>query len=99
MLLASLLALAVAAPDPVAAAVTRPAEFNPRAIELFESDTTLMRWALRDHDRNGDGWLSLFEAQDAAQAFKRLSDQDANGRVTSHEYRETIRYIRLRYAM
>jgi hypothetical protein len=65
------------------------ASINPAAIELFERDPVLSRWALHaGHDRNGDGWLTTYEAQAAAAAFKEIADTDRDGRLTVREYEE-----------
>ncbi|HVF84328.1 MAG TPA: hypothetical protein VM913_09190 [Sphingomicrobium sp.] len=66
---------------------------NPAATELFERDAVLNGWALAAHDGNGDGWLTTYEAQLAAAAFKDLADADRNGRVTVSEYEEAKRFI------
>ena len=53
----------------LSAAAENPDDYrlaNPRAIELFEADQRLMRWALAQHDANGDGELSILEADKAA---------------------------------
>ncbi len=39
------------------------ASFNPRAIELFERDWVLNQWAKGKFDANGDGIISVAEAQ------------------------------------
>jgi len=93
-MLAALLALAAA---PGAAEDYRIA--NPRAIELFERDSALMRWALRAFDSDGDGHLSIREADRAAQAFKAIADGDSDGRVTPTEYRAARDFIRARWAV
>lgn len=92
-ILAALLVLA-AAPD--GAADYRIA--NPRAIELFERDATLMRWALSAFDGDGDGQLSIREADRAALEFKAIADGDTDGRVTPSEYRAARDFIRARWA-
>lgn len=70
---------------------------NPRAIELFESDRVLMAWALARFDKDGDGYLSIMEADDAAREFKRIADGDGDGRVTPAEYREARQFIVARW--
>lgn len=60
---------------------------NPRSADLFEADPALRAWALARFDSNRDGWLSLFEAQQAADAFRSVADRDRDGRVTVAEYR------------
>ena len=65
------------------------APINPAAVELFERDPVLSRWALSvGHDQNGDGWLTTYEAQAAAAAFKEIADTDRDGRVTVREFNE-----------
>jgi hypothetical protein len=59
---------------------------NPKAIELFERVPALMGWALVRFDSNGDGHLSIFEADKAALEFKRIADLDRDGRVTPAEF-------------
>ena len=91
-----LLPLLLAAAPPVVAetAASLP---NPRAAELFERETSLKAWALRFHDENGDGWLTAFEAQRAADAFRDLADSDGDGRVTTTEYRAAVAFVAARY--
>lgn len=72
---------------------------NPKAIELFERDPRLMQWAIRFHDSNADGHLSIFEADSAAREFKRIADGDSDGRVTPFEYRTAIDFIAARWAV
>lgn len=71
---------------------------NPKAIELFERDPRLMRWALRFHDSNGDGHLSILEADKAGIEFKRIADGDTDGRVTPTEYRLAREFIAARWS-
>ena len=59
---------------------------NPKAIELFEREPQLMGWALVRFDSNGDGHLSIFEADKAALEFKQIADLDRDGRVTPAEF-------------
>ena len=66
----------------LAAAATVP---NPRATEFFDAQPVLMEWALQTHDANHDGWLTVYEASAAAEAFKALADGDRDGRVTVRE--------------
>lgn len=85
-------------------AATEPADYdyqlvNPRAIELFERDDKLMRWALMNFDSDHDGYLSIFEADKAAREFKRIADADGDGRVTPEEYRRARDFIIARYAL
>jgi hypothetical protein len=72
---------------------------NPRAIELFERDDKLMRWALMSFDADHDGYLSIFEADKAAREFKRIADADGDGQVTPDEYRRARDFIIARYAI
>lgn len=70
---------------------------NPKAIELFERDPRLMRWAIGAFDSNSDGRLSIFEADAAAREFKRIADGDVDGRVTPYEYRAARDFIVARW--
>jgi hypothetical protein len=70
---------------------------NPKAIELFERDPRLMDWALASFDKDGDGYLSIFEADNAAQEFKRIADGDRDGQVTPAEYSAARDFIVARY--
>lgn len=90
------LLLFAAAAVPTAAPTTADA-LNPRAAELFERDPALMAWALKRFDANGDGWLTLFEAQRGAEAFREIADGDRDGRVTTSEYRDAVSFIVARY--
>lgn len=71
--------------------------FNPRASELIESDPDIRSWAVRIYDRNRDGWLTLYEAQPAAESFREIADADRDGRVTVREYEAALAFIRARY--
>ena len=73
------------------------AAFNPRAVELFERDWVLNQWAKRTFDSNGDGVISVEEAQPAALRFKELADGDGDGRVTPYEYGRAREFILARY--
>lgn len=89
------LALLLAAQDaPLPAA---SATFNPRAVELFERDWVLNQWAKRSFDANGDGVISVEEAQPAALKFKEIADGDGDGRVTPYEYDRARDFILARY--
>lgn len=84
-----------------AATADRAADYrlvNPKAIELFERDPRLMRWAVDFFDTNRDGHLSIREADTAARQFKRIADGDRNGRVTPTEYRAAREFIIARWA-
>ena len=70
---------------------------NPRAIELFEREPRLMDWALAKFDGNRDGYLSIFEADSAAQAFKSIADGDRDGQVTPTEFQSALGFIVARY--
>ena len=72
---------------------------NPKAIELFEADSSLMQWALARYDSNSDRHLSIFEADKAAAEFKKIADGDGDGRVTLGEYRAARDFIVARYAI
>ena len=56
-----------------------------------------MQWALKFHDSNRDGILSLGEAQPAARVFKGLADGDRDGRVTTYEYGRAREFILARW--
>ena len=72
---------------------------NPRAIELFERDPRLMQWALARFDDNGDGYLSIFEADRAAIEFKSIADGDKDGQVTPAEFRAGRDFVVARWAV
>jgi hypothetical protein len=72
---------------------------NPKAIELFERDSSLMDWALARFDGNGDKHLSITEADKAALDFKRIADGDRDGRVTPTEYRAARDFVVARWAV
>lgn len=83
------------AQDPLPAAAA--ASYNPRAVELFERDWILNQWAKRLFDANGDGIISVSEAQPAALEFKQIADGDGDGRVTPYEYERAREFIIARY--
>ena len=72
---------------------------NPRATELFDAEPVLKSWALKEHDRNHDGWLTLYEASEAAAAFKALADADGDGRVTVREFDAAKAFLASRYGI
>ena len=90
-----LFAMLIAAQDELPSAAA--ASFNPRAVELFERDWVLNQWARRQFDANGDGIISVAEAQPAATKFKEIADADADGRVTTYEYERAREFIIARY--
>ena len=73
------------------------ATLNPNANELFDRDPLLRDWAVRHYDRNGDGWLTLYEAQPAILAFRDIADGDGDGRITVYEYRRAKEFIAARW--
>ena len=79
------------------AAPVEAASVNPNATELFDRDADLSAWAVRNYDRNGDGWLTLYEAQPAIRAFKDIADTDRDGRVTVREFEEAKSFVAARY--
>lgn len=78
------------------AAIAASAPVNPHANALFDRDIVLKQWAIRNHDTNRDGWLTLYEAQAALAAFKALADGDRDGRVTTFEYDRAKEFIAAR---
>jgi len=93
----ALLLFAVAAAAPPSLPPVEASAPNPRVAELFDRDPALMAWALKRFDSNGDGWLTLFEAQRAADAFRDVADTDHDGRVTTSEHRSAVAFIVARY--
>jgi hypothetical protein len=83
----------------VQAATAQPASqpANPHAVELFARDWVLNQWAKRVFDTDGDGVISVAEAQPAARAFKEIADGDRDGRVTPYEYQRAREFILARY--
>lgn len=73
--------------------------FNPHANALFDRDPQLKAWALKLFDANGDGWLTLYEAQPALAMFKAIADADRDGRVTTQEYARAKDFITARWAV
>ena len=72
---------------------------NPNANELFDRDALLKAWALRLYDGNHDGWLTLFEAQPALQAFKAIADANRDGRITTYEYQRAREFVAARWTV
>ena len=72
---------------------------NPRAIELFEREPPLMRWAIARFDDDHDGYLSIFEADEAAIEFKKIADGDGDGQVTPAEFRAGRDFVVARWAI
>lgn len=91
------LALAPSAAGTANAQQPRNAEFNPRAIELFERDWALMHWATKHFDPDADGVISVREANAAALKFKEIADGDRDGQVTPYEYDRAREFIIARY--
>jgi hypothetical protein len=96
VVLYAVLMLAAAA-DPAVAPSAASATVNPRAVELFDRDWVLNQWARRMFDADGDGIISVSEAQPAARAFKEIADADGDGRVTPYEYDRAREFILARY--
>jgi hypothetical protein len=94
-LILSLFTGSAAAPDPS----SDYRLVNPRAIELFEKDERLMRWALEFFDLDRDGRLSIREADLAARQFKLIADGNRDGQVTPAEYRAAVEFIVARWAV
>ena len=91
----ALLLLQAAVPAPASAPTQ--ATLNPHANALFDRDAELKAWAVRLHDRNRDGWLTLYEAQAALTGFKEIADGDGDGRVTTAEYARAKEFIAARW--
>jgi hypothetical protein len=70
---------------------------NPKAIELFEAEPRLMRWAVGFFDNDRDGYLSISEADRAARTFKRIADGDDDGQVTPAEFRAARDFVVARW--
>jgi len=91
------LALMLIADVPAATPAPTPAAINPRAMELLDSDPALKAWAVRTFDSNRDGWLTIYEAQPAVDAFRDLADGDKDRHVTVDEFSAAVAFIRSRY--
>lgn len=78
-----------------AAAALQPA-LNPQATALFERDPTIAAWALKRFDKNGDGWLTQYEAATALAAFKQIADTNGDERVTVEEFQRAKAYVEAR---
>ena len=78
-------------PTPVSVSVT------PEARDLLERDWVLTNWALKFYDRDHDILLSNGEAQAAAAEFRKIADENGDGRVTPDEYRAARAFILARY--
>lgn len=89
--------VAVVASLPSQSVAAQPASVNPRANELFDREPVLKSWALRIYDINHDGWLTTFEAADAAASFRDIADADRDGQVSLSEYGTALDFIRARY--
>ena len=72
---------------------------NPRATELFDAEPVLKLWALKEHDSNRDGWLTMFEASAAADALRQLADTDRDGRVTVREFEAAKAFLASRHGL
>ena len=93
-LLLSVLAAPALAQQPMEASI----RVNPSAARtLLERDWVLMNWALKFYDADRDILLSPAEAQTAADAFRSIADANADGRVTTDEYRAARQFILARY--
>ena len=81
----------------MAATAAQASPLNPRALEFVEHDAIVKQWAEARFDRNHDGWLTLYEAQDAVDQFREIADENRDGRVTTREYEEGVAFLRARY--
>lgn len=97
LLIALLMAAEASPPTTPTASATAASVPNPRAGELFDAEPALKMWALKGHDRNGDGWLTLYEANEAADAFRAMADADKDGRVTVREFEAARAFIASRF--
>ena len=92
-----LAAQAALASAPAPSRVEEP--LNPHANALFDRDPQLKAWALQLFDVNGDGWLTLYEAQPALVMFKDIADADRDGRITTYEYARAKEFVIARWAV
>ena len=53
----------------MAVAAAQASPLNPRALEFVEHDAIVKQWAEARFDRNHDGWLTLYEAQERSISF------------------------------
>ena len=81
----------------MAVAAAQASPLNPRALEFVEHDAAVKQWAEARFDRNHDGWLTLYEAQDAVDQFREIADENRDGRVTTREYEAGVAFLRARY--
>jgi len=95
----TVIALAIALDAAPLAAQPTPASLKvtPAAQALFERDWVLMNWALKFYDRDRDILLGPSEAEEAADAFRKMADTNGDGRVTPAEYRAAREFILARY--
>ena len=95
-MLGMIIGLAAQAAIVTSSPVNASAPVNPNANALFDRDQTIKAWAVRLYDSNHDGWLTLFEAQPALDAFKDLADGNRDGRVTTYEFDRAREFIEAR---
>ena len=81
----------------MAVAAAQASPLNPRALEFVEHDAIVKQWAEARFDRNHDGWLTLYEAQEAVDQFRQIADEDRDGRITTREYRAGVAFLKARY--
>jgi len=93
----SIVSLSLAVAAPLAAEPTPQLQPTPAALQIFERDWVLMNWALKYYDSDHDILLQPAEAAAAADAFRKLADVNADGRVTPEEYRAARDMILQRY--
>ena len=81
----------------LAAISSAQSPLNPRAIEFVQRDPVVKQWALTRFDRNRDGWLTLFEAQEAVEQFREIADEDRDGRISVREFDGGVAFLKARY--